>query len=289
MKLAQKLALSYYSNKLRTIAIVSPRKAAEEAFKLFCTPYSKRKTQKTPTIFKQAERLSFILAEHTIHGFRWKPAKGNGHKILICHGFDSSSYRFERYITPLLNHGFEVLAFDAPGHGLSSGSRITIIIYRDMVLEINKRYGRVDGIMAHSLGGLGAGLALEKMEDKQHKRFVLISPATESTRAINTFFKFIKVPDKVKEEFEKMIVELGGYPSSWFSVSRIVQQITTPTLWVHDREDTITPFEDMKHIPEKKLPHIDFEITQGLGHSSYTDDKVAKRIIDFFAGMLVNN
>jgi pimeloyl-ACP methyl ester carboxylesterase len=286
MKLAQKLALGYYSNKLRTIAIVSPRKAAEEAFKLFCTPYTKRKTHKTPTIFKQAERLSFTLAHNTIHGFRWKPAKENGRKILICHGFDSSSYRFERYITPLLNKGFEVLAFDAPGHGLSSGSQITIIIYRDMVLEIDKLYGPVDGIMAHSLGGLGAGLALEKMEANERKRFVLISPATESTRAINTFFKFIKLTGRVKEEFEKLIIELGGYPSSWFSVSRIVQQITTPTLWIHDKEDTITPFDDMKHIPEKKLPHIEFEITQGLGHSSYTHDKVAKRVIDFFAGMI---
>jgi alpha-beta hydrolase superfamily lysophospholipase len=286
MKLAQKLALGYFNNKLRTIAIVSPRKAAEEAFKLFCTPYSKRRPQKSPPIFKQAEKVVFSIHEHTIHGFRWKPTKENGRKILICHGFDSYSYRFERYITPLLNVGFEVLAFDAPGHGLSSGSRITITVYRDMVLDINKRFGPIDGIMAHSLGGLGAGLALEKMEDHQHKRFVLISPATETTRAVSTFFKYIKASEKVKDEFEKLIIELGGYPSAWYSVARIMQQITTPTLWVHDKEDPITPFEDMKHMLEQNLSHIEFEITEGLGHSLYNDDKVANRIIDFFVGML---
>lgn len=289
MKLSQRIVLAYYRNKIRTLALISPGKAARVAFKIFCTPYTRRKKYIVPQIFEKAEKLSFKLSHFQINGFRWKPEKGNGYKVLICHGFDSLSYRFENYIIPLLHEGFEVLAFDAPGHGLSSGSQITLPVYRDTVLQIHKRFGPIDGIMTHSLGGLGAGLALEKMEDHQHKRFVLVAPATESWRAINTFFKYIKVSNNVKEEFEKLIVELAGYPSSWYSVSRIMQEITTPTLWVHDKEDTITPFDDMKHMLEKKLPHIEFEVTQGLGHSAYRDDKITKRIVSFLAGIKQNS
>jgi pimeloyl-ACP methyl ester carboxylesterase len=289
MKLVQRIGLAYYRNKLKIIALVSPRKAAQIAFKIFCTPYTKRKKYLEPLIFEQAEKLSFTLSHFKIHGFRWMPEKPNGFKVLICHGFDSLSYRFEGYIKPLLHEGFEVLAFDAPGHGVSSGSQITLPVYRDVVLEIHKKFGPIDGIMAHSLGGLGAGLALEKMENHQHKRFVLIAPATESVRAIQTFFKYIKVSNAVKEEFEKLIVELGNYPSSWYSVSRIIQEITTPTLWVHDKEDTITPFDDMKHLLEKNLQHIEFEITQGLGHSAYRDDKITKRIVSFLTGIKHHN
>ncbi len=285
MNLAQRIVLAYYRNKIKTIAVVSPRKAAQVAFKIFCTPYTGRKKYIIPEIFETAEKLSFKLLHFKIHGFRWKSQKSNGYKILICHGFDSLSYRFEGYVNLLLQEGFEVLAFDAPGHGLSSGNQITLPVYRDTVLEIHKRFGPIDGIMAHSLGGLGAGLALEKMEDHQHKRFVLIAPATESWRAIDTFFTYLKVSSRVKEEFEKLIVELAGYPSSWYSVSRIMHEITTPTLWVHDKEDTITPFDDMKHMLEKNLPHIDFEVTQGLGHSVYRDDKITKRIVSFLAGL----
>lgn len=289
MKLVQRIGLAYYRTKLRIIAVVSPRKAAQIAFKIFCTPYTRRKNYTEPQIFGKAEKLSFQLSQFKIHGFKWMPKKSNGYKVLICHGFDSHSYRFEGYIKPLLHEGFGVLAFDAPGHGLSSGSQITLPVYRDVVLEIHKRFGPIDGIMAHSLGGLGAGLALEKMENHQHKRFVLIAPATESWRAIHTFFKYIKVSNAVKEEFEKLIAELGNYPSSWYSVSRIMQEITTSTLWVHDREDTITPFDDMKHLLEKNLTHIEFEITEGLGHSAYRDEKITKRIVSFLAGIKHHN
>ena len=283
MSLFKKVVLLYHRAKLGMIALFSPRKSAEVAFKMFCTPYTKRKILTVPPVFKEAQKVSFDLLSYHINGFRWVPEKSNGKKVLICHGFDSYSYRFYEFIEPLLSEGFEVLAFDAPSHGISSGKQINMPVYQQMVLEIDKRFGPVDGIMAHSLGGLGAGLALEQMEDHQHKRFVLISPATETTRAIETFFKTIVVSKQVKHEFEKLIVELGGYPSSWYSVARIMQQITTPTLWIHDEEDKITPYEDMKHLPEKQLPHIQFIITKGLGHSLYVDKMIAKKIIAFLS------
>jgi pimeloyl-ACP methyl ester carboxylesterase len=282
-KIVRNSIIGYYKYKFNLIAVVSPRKAAQAAFNLFCTPYTKRRKQSAPSIFQKGEKLSFTLNEFEINGFRWRPAKETLHKVLICHGFDSSSYRFERYIEELLKQGFEVLAFDAPGHGLTSGKQITLLAYRDMVLEINNRYGAISGIIAHSLGGLGAGLALERMDDHMHKRLVLISPATETTRMITNFFKIIEVSNRVKTAFEKLIEDLGGYASSWYSVSRIIEEIDVPTLWIHDKQDTITPFSDMEHLVDKSLPHIEFEITDGLGHSQYTYDHIAERIISFLA------
>src|SRR4051812_36387040 len=121
MKLIQKIFLWYYSTKFKIIAAVSPSRAAKSAFNLFCTPYSKRKAGEAPAAFLKAEKYSFDLLQHNIQGFGWRPTIPNGHKVLICHGFDSMSYKFERYVTPLLEKGFELFAFDAPAHGLSSG------------------------------------------------------------------------------------------------------------------------------------------------------------------------
>jgi pimeloyl-ACP methyl ester carboxylesterase len=287
MKLAQRIVLGYHRKKLALLAAVSPRKAAEEAFKLFCTPYTKRRKYTPPPIFLQADKITFQFKSGQIHGFQWKPEKPNGHKILICHGFDSYSYKFDKYIQPLLHKGFEVLAFDAPAHGLSSGKTINAAEYRDTIVEISNRYGPMDGIMAHSLGGLAVALALEKLPDHNHKRLVLIAPATESTRAINAFFSYIPVSAQVRDEFEKLITEMGGYPSSWYSVSRVMEQQTTPTLWIHDEEDRITPYADMQHMVDKNLPHITFTITKGLGHSNlYHDKKINQQIIDFFGSLV---
>lgn len=283
MKLIQRIVLTYYRIKLRAIELAFPSKAAQAAFELFCTPYSKRKIYEEPPVFKQAEKLSFSFQNHKIHGFRWRPQSYNGNKILICHGFDSNSYKFARYIEPLLSNGFEVLAFDAPAHGLSTGKTITALLYSDMILQAHSDYGPFYGIIAHSFGGIAAALALEKLKDNPLKKLVLIAPATETTRSLNDFCRYLYISEKLKQGLEKLIVQIGGQPSSWYSVARIIQSITIPTLWVHDKGDRITPYEDMKFLTELNLPSVKFIITEGLGHSLYKEDNIARQVIAFIS------
>ncbi|MDB5246758.1 MAG: alpha/beta hydrolase [Segetibacter sp.] len=281
MKLTQRIVLGYYRTKLKVIEIFSVKLAAKEAFELFCTPYSRRKSYEAPPIFEEAEKISFNFQGHKIHGFGWKPETPNGKKILICHGFDSLSYRFEKYIQPLLKEGFDVFAFDAPAHGISSGKTINALLYKEMIMEVQTSYGPFFGIMAHSFGGIAASLFVEELKDNLPKRLVLIAPATETTRSITDFCKYLTISRKLQEEMEKLIIEVGGQQPSWYSVARIIQLITIPTLWLHDLNDRITPYDDMKHLRELNLLHVEFEITEGLGHSLYKDDKVAKHIIEF--------
>jgi hypothetical protein len=58
MKLGQRVVIGYYKTKLRALGLASPRMAAEQAFKIFCTPYSKRVKQKEPLIFHKAIKHS---------------------------------------------------------------------------------------------------------------------------------------------------------------------------------------------------------------------------------------
>src|SRR5919107_327785 len=216
MKLIQRIVLLYYRIKLRALEFVFPSKAAEEAFELFCTPYSKRKIYEEPIIFKQAAKISFAFQKHKIFGFQWIPETRNGRKLLICHGFDSNSYRFEQYIEPLLNNGFEVFAFDAPAHGLSTGKTITALLYSDMIAEVDSHYGPFYGIIAHSFGGIAVALAIEKFKNNVLQKLVLIAPATETTRSLNDFCNYLDISKKLKKGMEKLIVQIGGQPASWY-------------------------------------------------------------------------
>lgn len=283
MKLAQRIVIGYYTYKFKILALFSARSAAKAAFNLFCTPYTRRRTYRIPKIFVSAEKVSFGLEGYTINGFRWIPKeKSTGKKALICHGFDSYSYKFDRYVTPLLKAGFEVLAFDAPAHGTSSGKRINVAQYKQMIQFINKNYGPVHAVIAHSFGALAVALAVEEIDDVEERKLVLIAPATETTFAVETFFKHVRVGKKVQHEFDKLIEEIGGNPASWYSVARVMKKVSTPTLWVHDKDDAVTPYIHMQHLVEMQLPHIQFEITTGLGHSAiYKDNKVKKRIVNF--------
>jgi pimeloyl-ACP methyl ester carboxylesterase len=282
MKLAQRVVIGYYKTKLRTIAMVSPRKAAEQAFHVFCTPYSKGVKQKEPVIFHKAIKHQLPFEGFQTKGFQWIPDEPNGQKLFIIHGFSSYSYKFEKYIQPLLKEGFEVLAFDAPAHGLSDGKMINALIYMRFLKHIEQKFGPVNGFIAHSLGGLATALLAEQLDQSVSRKLVLIAPATETRSAIAGFYSMFRIKEPVQTEFEQLIQEMTGKPVDHFSIKRVVQSIQFPILWVHDKGDSICPYKDTIPVQSMQLPHIQFSITEGLGHNKiYRDKQVMGIIIDF--------
>ena len=279
MSIGQKLAIGYYRTKFKLLSAVSKKKTAEIAFELFSTPQLRHR-KLLPKVFNQAEKLELKIHDETVQGYRWN--KGGGRRVLIAHGFNSTVARFDRYVVPLIKKGYEVIAFDAPAHGRSTGKTINAVIYKEMILEIEKNYGRIESFMAHSFGGLAVTLALEEIIHDNNYRVVLIAPATESTSAVDFFFSFMKLDDGVRKEFDNYILRMRGKPTEWYSVNRAVKNIKADILWCHDTDDELTPWADAKKVQEENHPNIRFVITNGLGHRRiYRDNKVSKEIIDF--------
>ena len=284
MKLAQKLAINYVRAKLNILAVISKRKAAKEAFRLFCTPFRKPKTR-YPPIFQKAEKLSFVLEGKLVKGYRWNHPSQK--KIVIVHGFESYSNNFDRYISILVKKGMEVIAFDAPAHGRSEGKQINLPMYVAMLKKLVEYYGPVDGFLGHSFGGLAISHYLETLKSNEHIRSVLIAPATETKTSIDLMFKFLQLDDEVRKEFDQLIHEKAGVGPEHFSVARAMKNIKGPVLWFHDEEDDLTPIKDALKARDAGFTNLEFIITKGLGHRKiYRDNKVVKRSIEFLKGEL---
>lgn len=279
MKLSQRIAIRYIRTKFKLLSAISKKKAAEQAFALFCTP-QRRNKKPLPKIFEQAERLQFRLDGLLIQGWRWNhPAE---RKLLILHGYESSATNFDRYVKPFIKKGYEVLAFDAPAHGRSGGKKITAPLYKKTIQEIHTQYGPIKSYMAHSFGGLAVSLALEEINHTDDYRLALIAPATETSTAIDSFFGFLHLDNALRIEFEKLIIQRGGVSSNWYSINRALRHIRAKTLWIHDEDDDITPLSDVLKAKAQNYPHVEYVITKGLGHRKiYRDNKVAKSIVDF--------
>ncbi|MFL5774359.1 MAG: alpha/beta hydrolase [Flavisolibacter sp.] len=279
MQLAQQLALKYIRTKFKVLSSISKRKAAEKAFDLFCTPQYRNK-KRLPPVFEKSEKLHFTFEGNIVRGYRWNhPSKK---KALILHGFESSVINFDRYIKPLIKKEYEVLAFDAPAHGRSTGKKINVLTYKKMVQYIFDHFGPIDSFIAHSFGGLSLMLALEEIKHDASLRAVLIAPATETTTAIDNFFSLMKLDEGVRNEFDGLITDIGGTPPNWYSVSRVAGKIKAEVLFLQDKEDQMTPLRDVEPVIEKNYPNFHFIITEGLGHRRiYRDSTVCKQIIDF--------
>lgn len=280
MKLTKILALNYIRIKFRVLSLISVRKTAVEAFELFSTPLEKSKKQ-TPSIFKFAEPLHDILNGKKIKGYRWN--KDKPVKILILHGFESAAHKLNKYVVPLVDKGYEVIAFDAPAHGSSEGKTVNALEYKEMIKKIMKNYGPINGFIAHSFGGLAVSLALEETEHDSNTKLVLIAPATETTTAIASAFKLLGIKSKkVRTAFDEIIFEKGGKPTEWYSVNRAMKNIKASVLWIHDEDDDTTPLSDALKTKEQNLPNVRFIITKGLGHSKiYSDENVKNEVFNF--------
>ena len=284
MKVRQTVITNYNKVRLRLLGIFSSRSAAVEAWNLMCTPFNGKNISKTPPLFDAASPVELSVEGIVVKGFHFTPPedKATGKKILICHGFDSSSYRFVKYIPSFLNAGFQVFTFDAPGHGFSGGNTVNAFIYRNIILEIESLFGPFFGIMAHSLGALAAALAAEKLNNPD-KKVVLIAPATEVRTIFKNFFKMVPLTKKTRQTFDDLIYESSGQKTEWFSVTRAVQKIPSSVLWIHDTDDPMCPYDDTLPIRQLQLSNLQFITTSGLGHTRiYISRDIHNTIINFF-------
>ncbi len=279
MKGSHKIALVYLRIRLALIALVSAQKAAKKAFTIFCTP-QRRKQQSVSGIVKRAEQVSFGFNNLSVRGYRWNHPSSK--KILIVHGFESSARNFDGFVLPLTDKGYEIIAFDAPAHGTSEGKEITLPIYIQTLQHIVGAYGPFNAFIAHSFGGLAVTQLLETIPHSEETRVVLIAPATETTTAIDGFFRLLHMNGKVRQAFDKLVMDKSGIKPELFSIRRAMRNIKASVLWMHDEQDDITPFADVEKVKNDNHPHIKFIISSGLGHRKiYRDKHTLNHILQF--------
>jgi len=282
---SERMYLRYLRTKFKTLGMVSPPIAGKIAFDLFCTPYPKYKKRKAPALFHQAQRKSLSLKEGiVIKGFEWKSPKENGKTVLIAHGYASFGYKFEQYVSPLLKLGYRVLIFDAPAHGQSEGKHINIPIYKSAIEQIHQQLGPINHFIGHSLGGITLALIAETIENPMDHRFVLIAPATKTTTSFENYFNMMHFSEDIRNAFLDIVKQRSSQPISYFEADRAIQNYPGPILWVHDENDSVCPYTDLKDFQKKAGNSIKFLITNGLGHNKvYKNQAVIDQIMQFLA------
>jgi len=271
--------LTFYQLWFRLGAWLWPGWAAKQAFSIFITPQI-RTRKPLPPVFEQAEPLEWIESGNRCKGWRWNA--GGKRRVLILHGFSSAARNFAHLVVSLIEKDVQVIAFDAPAHGDSEGKQIHSLRYRKFIQEIRQQWGPFDGYIAHSFGGLSLSLALEEQPPRASDRVVLIAPATETRSALKQLQSTLHLSDRILTLIGEAIVKRSGKSTDWFSVNRVVKNLSNPILWIHERNDDITPYADILPTLQLAPNHVRFMLTEGLGHRRiYREATVCREIVDF--------
>lgn len=243
-----------------------------------------------PRRFRISPREKGVLARadksfyQTVYGrkipvYSW----GAGPLVLLAHGWESRAGQFYAMADTLSAAGFQVVGFDAPGHGNAEGSHTDIIEYIDILLHLSQTYGDPRAIIGHSFGTICSLFAVNR--GLAADRLVLMSPPGEISFLVGAFTSMLAIPEAVTERFfrrvqrrfraysENVWTEMGPEHSS--------RKINQQALIFHDVHDKIVPVEQGR-ILAGNLPNARLVETENLGHHRILRDMdTITTIVDF--------
>ncbi|WP_028917776.1 alpha/beta fold hydrolase [Pseudoxanthomonas sp. J35] len=183
--------------------------------------------------------------------------------VLFSHGWSSFGLRCRPWVEPLRQAGYAVVAFDHPAHGRNRDGRAILPAFAEALATVARQHGPAAAIVAHSMGGAAAALALHG--GVQAGRAVLIAPAADLREAGNRFGRMVGLaPPLVDRMFQRFEREIG-VPVDAFGIQHHVPALGVPALVVHDLEDGDVPWEEGERYA-RLWPDARLLSTSDLGH-----------------------
>lgn len=261
---------------LRFFYALAPHTAVRLAYRLWTTP---RRTPLRPderALLARAQRLPFVWNGKPVAVYTW----GAGEPVLLLHGWSGRAGQWQAFVDPLLAAGFRVIAFDAPAHGASAGSRTTLPELTAVVCALAAELGPLRGLIAHSLGAACGALALR--QELRAQRVVAISAPARFAALLDYFTDMLALPGEFVERLRRLIETRHG-TRVWdeLSVDFNAGALRQPALLIHDRDDrTLGPAHG--RLLARAWPAARLVQTKGLGHRRILEDpRVVRLAVDF--------
>ena len=264
-----------YGAGYNALSYVSSRHAAEMAFRTFCKVRKGRILPHQASFLERAMYEREHIAGHTVQSYRWK---GEGDSVLLVHGWESNTFRWRNLIATLQEAGFDIWAFDAPGHGHSPGIYLHVPLYSDCLIHMIKKYNP-KYVVGHSVGGMTALYTQYREPENGVEKIVTIGSPAEFHEIMTHFRMLLGLNRRLNRALEAYIQNKFGFQVREFSSPVFAGKIRQKGLLLHDRGDTVAPFRasEQVHAHWKNSSLVE---TNGLGHSMH-QEAVNKKILDF--------
>lgn len=264
---------------------IAPAIARRWATHLFCTPPRHPHPAVENDWIARAQAFEVTSRKRRVAAWRWPSAAasaaGEGsRRVLLVHGWGGRGTQLHAFIQPLLDAGYEVLAFDAPAHGFSESRYASMLHFAQAIQAVVDHVGGVHGVIAHSLGGAATNLALARGWVKL-TRVVTIAAPTDFDGYSRYFARQLNVSEKVRDAMQKHLEHRLGFTWEELEGGLLAAHNSTPALVIHDRGDREVPFSAAERIAAHwhgalLLP------TEKLGHRRILRDAgVVERSVEF--------
>lgn len=256
---ARMIPLSVLRAGLRFVSRLSARLGATAAEALFRTPPHQRRTRKERALLESGRFREVWLQGRRLATWSW----GEGPTVLLVHGWGGHAARLASFVAPLREAGFGVVAFDAPAHGSSDGVFASLPEFAAAVRAVAEEHAPLAGLVAHSMGGAAATLAMR--DGLPVPRAVFLAPPEDPERYSVRFANYLKVSDGVRDGMKARLLARYGITWDDIRLSRCAPSLSCRLLVFHDRGDFRVPLRDGLAIVSA-WPGAELVVTRGFGH-----------------------
>jgi pimeloyl-ACP methyl ester carboxylesterase len=246
--------------------------------RMFFTPTTYKSNPVERQYLGNGEKFEISIHHKAVKCWKW----GSGPSILLAHGWNGRGIQLHHFIEPLIQRGYSVITYDAPGHGESQGRTSSYFEFTDTIrtLLIAPNGHEIRGVIAHSLGGSAVVNSIEK--ENHPLEVVLIAPALRLKEVLYGFFDHVGVPRDIYEILIKEYEDQFGYNMQRDNPVNLLRKINSKILIVHDKNDPTIPYDDSKEISER-FANIELHTTERLGHKKVlAESSVVNRALDYF-------
>lgn len=246
--------------------------------KMFFTPSSYKITPLEKQYLEDGDSFQLSVHGKTVQCWKW----GRGPSVLLAHGWNGRGIQLLHFIEPLIQRGYSVIGYDAPGHGESEGKTSSYFEFTDTIrtLLTTSNGHKIQGVIAHSLGGSATINSIAK--ENQPLEAVLVAPALRLAELLECFFDHIGVPRHLYHILIQEYEHQFGYDMRQDNPAHLFKKINSKILIVHDKHDPTIPYTDSKEL-SNEFENILLHTTEGLGHKRIlTDESVVDAIVNYF-------
>ncbi len=228
-----------------------------------------------------AAAFSFTSGGRRLAAWRWPAVDGDADRpvALLVHGWEGRGAQLGAFVAPLREAGFQVVTFDAPGHGDSQGRQSSMVEMAAALRDLERELGPIDTVVAHSAGAAVSIYALRTgfVAD----RLVAISPPVDLTELTRRLGRSIGLTQDVLGRMQHRIEERLGVRWEELRSLPAAPTMTTPLAVVHDRGDRDVPYSGGAALAAA-WPGASLKTTRGLGHRRILrDPEVIAWAMDF--------
>lgn len=259
---------------LNGISLLKPNKAGAIAYTLFSNPRD-GKLQSYSDFLAKAKREIISYKNHKIQTYEWV---GEKETVLLIHGWESNSNRWQGMIQYLKKKKYNIVCLDAPGQGMSSGKELNAVLYAEFINEVCQKF-KPSYLIGHSLGGMTMFYAQSKYQFPFVKKLIGMGSPNVFHRITKNYKTMLSLNNRTYQSYLDTFITKFNIDTQFFNTETFIEKINQPILIIHDKNDTIVPYNDAVQITNRNS-EVKFITTEKLGHSLF-HNQVYKDAVSF--------